>query len=308
MPDKVLVTGGMGFIGSHLCDALTDKGYEVVVVRNLSTGGSLDNVRKAQEAGGVLLKGGSILDLDFLKSVMHEVKVVFHLAAINRAIRSIQDPIGANAINITGTLNVLVAARDCGVRKVIYSSSSSVYGEISGEKSEDMLPCPCSPYAVGKLAGECYCDVFSKQYGLNTVSLRYFNIYGPRQDAKADYAAVIPKFIDSMLHDKPPMIYGDGEQTKDFTYVKDAVVANLLFSENDSQGVFNIGTGMNITINGLVSLLNSIMGKDIKPVYCSERPGDFKYSLANISKARKAGYEPRYTLESGLKETIASFR
>jgi len=273
-------------------------------VDNLSTG-RLENLDS--NTRNVRFVRGSITDLNLLKDVFRDVECVFHQAAISSVQRSIEDPIRTNDVNILGTLNVLLAARDCGVRKVVYASSSSVYGD-SPElpKKEDMKPNPKTPYAISKLVGEYYCKVFSEIYGLKTVCLRYFNVYGPRQDPASEYAAVIPKFIARVIDSKPPVIYGDGDQTRDFVFVKDVVKANLLAMEKNVEGIFNIASGKSISINELAGMIIKILGKKLRPVYVNPRPGDIEHSLADISLAmEKLGFEPEYGLEEGLKETIS---
>jgi UDP-glucose 4-epimerase len=220
----------------------------------------------------------------------------------------VANPLASHEANATGTLNVLLAARDGGVKKVIYASSSSVYGDIPTlPKREDMAPNPQSPYAVTKLTGEYYCQAFQQVYGLSTVCLRYFNVYGPGQDPDSQYAAVIPKFIKRVSEGMPPIIFGDGEQTRDFTFIRDAVEANILFAESNASGVFNIGEGSNISINELAMLVSRLMDKDLEPVHHAPRAGDIRHSLADIAKAKACGYNPKYTLERGLKETIIGF-
>ena len=252
----------------------------------------------------------SITDLKLLKKNFEGVDCVFHQAALPSVPRSIRDPIASNAANVDGTLNVLVAARDCGVKKVIFASSSSVYGDTPIlPKREDMKPNPKSPYAVTKLVGEYYCRVFSELYGLQTTCLRYFNVFGPRQDPNSQYAAVIPIFIIRVMENKPPVIYGDRTQTRDFTFVKDVVKANILAMKSDSQGIFNIACNRRISLNELARKIMKIMGSDLDVIYDKPRPGDIKDSLADISLAyEKLGYEPGYDMNSGLEETINGFR
>ncbi len=303
---KVVVTGGSGFIGSNLAGELV-RDHEVTVIDNLSTGRieNLDYIRDKIE-----LINGSILDLDLLRVVFAGADTVFHQAAIPSVQRSVDNPIASNQANVDGTLNVLVAARDCGVRKVVYASSSSVYGDTPTlPKREDMKPNPKSPYAVSKLAGEYYCRVFSDVYGLKTACLRYFNVFGPRQDPKSEYAAVIPRFVTRILEGKPPVIYGDGQQTRDFTFVKDVVKANILAGRGEAEGVFNIACGRRISLNDLALRIMEIAGNQVEPVYDKPRAGDIKDSLADISAARRAiGYYPDYDMDSGLKETIKWFQ
>jgi UDP-glucose 4-epimerase len=308
----VVVTGGAGFIGSHLAEELLKRRYKVIIIDDLSTG-KLENIRpliKGEGSGNrVEFVHGSIIDLPLLKNVFQGVDYVFHQAAIPSVPRSIENPRATHEANTTGTLNVLLATRDNGVKKVIYASSSSVYGDTPTlPKNEDMSPNPQSPYAVTKLAGEYYCWVFHQVYGLPTVCLRYFNVYGPRQDPTSQYAAVVPKFTRRVLDNKPPIIFGDGEQTRDFTFVKDAVEANILATEGHATGVYNIGRGERVSINRLAELVIKIVGNSVKPVHEEPRPGDIRHSLADISRARQFGYNPRYNLEEGLRETIGSFK
>jgi len=301
---RIVITGGAGFIGSNLAEELSkETDTEIIIVDDLATG-KTENFKKFNQ--NIKFVRGSITDLDLLKMIFEDVDYVFHQAAIPSVPRSIKDPIAANNANINGTLNVLVAAKDSSVKKVIYASSSSVYGDTPElPKREDMRANPKSPYAVTKLMGEYYCDVFNEVYGLNTVSLRYFNVYGPRQDPYSDYAAVIPRFINMVSENKPPVIYGDGEQTRDFTFVKDVVRANILAAKSDAKGVYNIANGNRISINKLAEMIMKLMGKNLTPIHDAPREGDVKHSLGDISRAKKGlGYEPRYSLEEGLRETI----
>ena len=300
---KIVITGGAGFIGSNLAEELTKK-HEVVIIDDMSTG-RVENVEDLD----LELVRGSITDPDMLKENFRGVDYVFHQAALPSVQRSIEDPVLANEVNICGTLNVLVAARDAGVTKVIYASSSSVYGDTPElPKREDMKPDPKSPYAVAKLAGEYYCRVFNEIYGLKTVALRYFNVYGPRQDPSSGYAAVMPKFANLILAGKGPIIYGDGEQTRDFTFVRDVVQANVLAMESDATGVFNVATGTRISINDLAGMVMGIIGNRVDCVHEEPRAGDVRDSLGDISRAHAGfGYVPRYGMEDGLKETIGWF-
>ena len=305
---KVVVTGGAGFIGSHLTEELVKCGYNVTIVDDFSTGKQA-NIEKLLKNDSVRLIEGSIMDIDLLQKIFRDVRTVFHVAAIPSVPRSIEAPQPSHHVNATGTLNVLIAARDNKVSKVIYSSSSSVYGDTPVlPKREDMLPGPLSPYAVAKLAGEYYCRVFQEVYGLSTVCFRYFNVFGPRQNPNSQYAAVIPRFIKNCIEGVSPEIYGDGEQTRDFTFVRDVVQANLLAGENEASGIYNISRGKNITINLLTSMIIELTGSVIQPIYKESRPGDIKHSLADISKARTFGYNPEYTLKSGLDNTIEWFK
>ena len=305
---RVVVTGGAGFIGSHLTEELVKQGYHVVILDNLSTG-KMENTNPFLNKENVEFVQGSITNLSLLQGLFRDADYVFHQAAIPSVPRSIKSPQASHEVNITGTLNVLLAARDCDVKKVVYASSSSVYGDTATlPKREDMPPNPQSPYAVTKLAGEYYCHVFQQVYALSTVCLRYFNVYGPQQDPNSQYAAVIPLFITRALRGKPPIIYGDGEQTRDFTFVKDVIKANILAVESDTSGVFNIGRGENGTVNNLAKTVTNIIGKDLRPEYQPPRPGDVQHSLADISRARAIGFEPQYSLDEGLRETIRSFQ
>ncbi|RZN44084.1 MAG: SDR family oxidoreductase [Methanosarcinales archaeon] len=300
---KILITGGAGFIGSNLAEELLEK-HEVVIIDDLSTGRA-DNIKNLD----VELVRGSVTDQDLLKENFRGVDYVFHQAALPSVQRSVEDPVLANEVNICGTLNVLVAARDAGVAKVMYASSSAAYGDMPElPKREDMTPDPKSPYAVAKLTGEYYCGVFNEIYGLKTVALRYFNVYGPRQDPASDYAAVIPNFVNRILEGKAPTIYGDGEQTRDFTFVRDVVQANVRAMESDATGVFNVAAGTRISINDLAGMIMGLIGNQMDCVHEAPRAGDVRDSLGDISKAYAGfGYVPRYGMEDGLKETITWF-
>jgi len=305
---RVIVTGGAGFIGSALADGLVARDYQVVIIDNLATG-RVTNIQHLLGNKKIEFVRGSVTSLPMLQELFSGAKYVFHQAAISSVPRSIKNPKLSHNINITGTLNVLLAARDNGIEKVIYASSSSVYGDSPTlPKTEDMTPNPLSPYAVTKLTGEHYCGVFKGVYSLDTVCLRYFNVYGPRQDPNSQYAAVIPKFITSILAGKPPVIFGDGEQSRDFTFVRDVVEANILAAESRATGVFNIGRSERVTVNHLARVLIDLAGNaTIRPVHKEPRPGDVKHSLADITRARAFGYNPRYSLEQGLKETLKTF-
>ena len=301
---RTVVTGGAGFIGSHLAEELASRGYYVVILDDLSTGRT-ENIEVLLQNKDVQFVQGSITNLPLLHKLFQGVESVFHQAAIPSVPRSIENPLLSHEVNVTGTLNVLLAARDNHIKKVIYASSSSVYGDTPTlPKREDMPPNPQSPYAVTKLAGEYYCRVFQEVYGLPTVCLRYFNVYGPRQDPNSQYAAVIPRFINRVSQGEPPVIYGDGEQTRDFTFVRDAVEANILAAESEATGVFNIGKGEKISINQLAELIISLAGSNLKPVHSEPRPGDIRHSLADISKAKAFGYTPRDDLEQGLRKLL----
>jgi len=269
-------------------------------------GQQANNVQEIDQDNLTLIKG-SITDLN-LTEIFKDHDYVLHQAALPSVPRSISDPKSSNEANITGTLNVLIAAKDSGIKKVVCASSSSVYGDTPTlPKSENMPVNPLSPYAITKMTAEFYCNVFQEIYGLQTVSLRYFNVFGPKQDPNSQYAAVIPNFISAIKNNKPPVIYGDGEQSRDFSYVKHIVDANMLACESDKTGVYNIACGRRITVNQLVEMINEIMGKNIEPVYSESRPGDIKHSLADISKAKAFGYEPKSDFIKELKETIKWF-
>ena len=314
-PRKVVVTGGAGFIGSHLAEQLVRHGYDVTVLDDLSAG-KMDNIKgllsvqrspgQSEDTGHpIRFVEGSIADLPVLQRLLEGIQYVFHLAAIPSVPGSIQNPMASHQTNLTGTLNVLLAARDCQVSKVIYASSCAVYGDNPVlPHREDMLPNPQSPYAAAKVAGEHYCRVFHQVYGLPTVCLRYFNVYGPRQDSNSQYAAAIPKFIDKVSEHNPPIIFGDGEQSRDFIFVGDVVEANILAAESAVTGLINIGTGDAITINRLASLIIEVMGETLVPAYRGPRPGEVRHSIADISRARDLGFQPSRTLEEGLRETI----
>jgi len=306
---KVVVTGGAGFIGSHLGEELACRDYHITILDDLSTG-KIKNIEPFLRKENVEFIQGSIANLPLLQKLFRGVDYVFHEAAIPSVPRSIENPLISHEVNITGTLNVLLAARDNGIKKVIYASSSSVYGDTPIlPKEEDMPPNPQSPYAVTKLAGEYYCQVFQKVYGLPTIYLRYFNVYGPRQDPDSQYAAVIPRFITRASQGEPPIIFGDGEQTRDFTFVKDVVEANILAAKSNGTGTFNIGKGEKTSINQLAELTIKLVGNNVEPIHEEPRPGDIMHSLADISKAREElGYNPRYDLEQALKETISEIR
>ncbi len=306
---KYIVTGGAGFIGSHIVEELARQKHEIVIVDNLFSG-KLENIQPFLKKGKVTFVQGSVTDLAVLKKIFEGADGVFHEGAIASVPRSIANPLATNEANVTGTLNVLVAARDCGVRKVLFASSSSVYGNTPVlPKREDMTPNPLSPYAVSKLIGEHYLKVFSEVYGLKTLSLRYFNVFGPRQDPKSEYAAVIPKFITKILNHESPIIYGDGGQTRDFTYIKDVVQANIRAMESDAEGVFNVAYCKRIDLNELASLIMEIIGITVPLLYEPPRNGDVRDSLADIRRAQEIfGYTPEYTVKTGLEETIAWYR
>lgn len=311
---KTLVTGGAGFIGSHLVERLLKEGHSVVVVDNFSSGKeeNLSFLQSYQEwRNRYTLIRGDIRHYSVCLKACQGIEVVFHQAALRSVPRSLDNPFEYNEVNITGTLNLLKASLECGVKKFIFASSSSIYGETNTfpEKEQD-YPRLISPYALTKLAGEYYCRVFHQNFGLSTVCLRYFNVYGPRQALDDEYAVVIPKFINCMLNNEKPPIHGTGQQSRDFTYVDDVVSANLLAAETEKGigQVFNIATGKNHSILELVALLNKIMGKNIDPTFTPPRKGDVFKTLADISAAEQMlGYKPTITFEEGLKRTIDFF-
>ncbi len=306
--EKAVVTGGVGFIGSHLAEELVSEGYHVIILDDLSTG-KVENIETLLKNKSVEFIQGSITDYPRLQKVFDGVSYVFHHAAYKSIPGSIADPLRVCEVNIEGTLKVLMAARDCGVRKVIFASSSSVYGNTASmPQSEDMPPSPLSPYAVTKLTGEHYGTIFRQIYGLSTVCLRYFNVYGPRQDVYSQYAAVIPTFIQKVSQNLPPVIFGDGEQSRDFVFVRDVVRANILAARNNAEGVYNVGSGYSVTINQLVATILQLIGKDLKPVHEDTKPGEVTQSLADIKKASSFGYKPQWSLKDGMAETIAYFK
>jgi len=304
-----LVTGGAGFIGSHIVEELVRRRERVRVLDNFSTG-RRENLAPFLEH--VELVEGDLRDLSTVRRVAEGVDYILHQAALPSVPRSIADPLASNDSNVTGTLHLLIAARDARVKRVVYASSSSVYGDNPTlPKREDMSPAPKSPYAVSKLAGEYYCRVFAQAYGLETVCLRYFNVFGPRQDPASQYAAVIPKFITALLRDEPPTIYGDGHQSRDFTYVSNVVRANLLAATapDVSGRVFNVACGERYTVLDLVAVLTEILGTHITPVHTAPRPGDVRHSLADITAAREAlGYRVEVNFHEGLRRTVAWYR
>jgi UDP-glucose 4-epimerase len=301
---RYLVTGGAGFIGSNIVDELVGRGHEVVVLDDLSTGqeANLSGVRKKID-----FRVGTITDLATLQAACRGVEHVIHLAASTSVPKSVKDPIETNRINIDGTLNVLIAARDAKVRRFVYAASSAAYGELPElPKVETMQPAPISPYGVTKYVGELYAQVFGRVYGLENACLRYFNVFGPRQEPTSQYSGVLSRFMLAILERRQPVIYGDGEQTRDFTYVENVVDETLRASEASgvSGMVFNGGTGVRITLNGVLKLLEKITGMKIQPKHDPARAGDIRDSQADLSLARRVlGYEPRVQFEEGLKRT-----
>jgi len=304
---KYLVTGGAGFIGSNIVEYLVKHNHEVVVIDNFFSG-RRENIEPF--LGDIRLFEGDINDGKLLAEALPCVDFVFHEAAIPSVQRSVDKPVRSNTANIDGTLNILAAANEFGVKRVVFAGSSSVYGDTPVLPKEESMPLnPMSPYAVTKAAGEMYFKVFASLYDVETVVIRYFNVFGPRQDPSSHYSAVIPKFIRLLLEDSPPTIHGSGEQSRDFTYIDNVVHANILATEAPadkvSGKVFNVACGSRIDLNELVQVLNEIMGKNIKPIHGDPKPGDVKHSLAAIERAKECmGYEPLVTLREGLKKTI----
>ncbi len=308
---NTLVTGGAGFIGSHIVEALLAQGHAVCVLDDFSAG-KRENLQAVQ--GDIELVEGSIADPDCCRRVCQGIERVWHLAAIASVPQSVKNPLRSHEVNLTGTLNLLLAARDAGVRRLVFSSSSAVYGTNPDlPYHEESLPMPLSPYANQKLAGEFYVRQFAALYGMETVSLRYFNIFGPRQDPNSQYAGVVSAFISAVLEHRTPVIYGDGEQYRDFVYVADCVRANLLAGFSNEReaigGCFNIATGHPISINTLFATTQQVLGANLVPQYFPERPGDVRCSAANNDKARRQlGFSPSWSLEDGLRETAACYR
>ncbi len=305
---RVLVTGGGGFIGSHLVQALLEDGHEVRVLDNFATG-RRENLLGLDSSFDLI--EGDIQSYERVHNAALGCEMVLHQAAMPSVPRSIQDPLTSNASNVIGTLNVLLAARDNGVRRVIFASSSSVYGASEGlSKRESQTPLPISPYAVAKLAGEGYCRSFHAVYGLETVALRYFNVFGPRQDPLSQYAAVIPNFITAVLEGRQPVIFGDGTQTRDFTYISNVIDANRLAmtAEGISGQAFNVACEGRITLNDVVEVIADLIDCHVEPRYTQSRVGDVPHSMADITQARQVlGYEPAVDFREGLARTIEHY-
>jgi nucleoside-diphosphate-sugar epimerase len=307
--DKFLVTGGAGFIGSNLCKRLVAEGCFVRVVDNLLTG-------KRSNLAPILDKiefiEADMGDPEVARAAMQGIDVVFHEGALPSVPRSVDDPVSSHQHCVDATFALLIAARDARVKRFVYAASSSAYGDTpTSPKVETIRPDPLSPYAVGKLVGEYYCSVFAKVYGLETICLRYFNVFGPQQDPASQYAAAIPAFITAILKDQPPTIYGDGEQSRDFTYIDNVVHANLLAARATKTAgqVVNVACGEAVTVNAIIAMINRLLGKDVKPVYVPPRAGDIKHSLADITAARKLlGFEPVVLFREGLERSIDWYR
>jgi len=304
---KYLVTGGAGFIGSHIVEELINSGEYVRVLDNFSTG-RRQNISQFIDNANFELIEGDLRSYHIVQEAVKGIDYVLHQGALPSVPRSVKDPITTNDINVNGTLNILDASINAGVKRVVFASSSSIYGNGNElPKREDMKPAPESPYAISKYAGERYCQVFTKLYGLETVCLRYFNVFGPQQNPNSQYSAVIPIFIQLIKEGKSPIIYGDGEASRDFTYVTNVVNANLLAcTAKDAVGeVFNVACGGSITINQLVKKITDLCGNNIKPIYKDPRPGDVKHSYASIEKAKKnLGYSVDKNFDEGLSELV----
>lgn len=304
-----LVTGGAGFIGSHIVEELLTRGSRLRVLDNFSSG-KKENLSRVIDR--IDLMEGDIRDISTCARAVKDIDVIFHQAAMTSVPGSVEEPAACNAVNVSGTLNVLMAAKEAGVKRVVFASSSSIYGdEPEVPNREDELGIPQSPYAVSKRTGEIYCQMYTKLFGFETACLRYFNVFGPRQDPRSQYAAAIPIFINQMLHGSSPVIYGDGEQTRDFVFVRNVVEANLLAAQADKAvgQVVNIAGGERITINELVAAIGRILGESISAEYAPERPGDIKHSYACIDKAgEKLHYKPEITFQEGLRQTINWYR
>ncbi len=303
--ERFLVTGGAGFIGSNIAKKLVSQNCFVRVVDNLLTGrkSNLDSIIDKIE-----FIEADMGDQKVARAAMKDIDIVFHEGALPSVPRSVDDPAASHQHCVDATFTLLLAARDAGIKRFVYAASSSAYGDTPTlPKVETMCPAPLSPYAVGKLVGEYYCSVFSNVYGLETIALRYFNVFGPNQDPKSQYAAAIPAFVTSILKNQPPTIYGDGEQSRDFTFIDNVVEANLLAARapKTSGQVVNIACGEAVTVNQIIGMINKSLGKNVKPNYVPERPGDVKHSLADISAATKLiGFKPVVSFEQGLKTAI----
>jgi UDP-N-acetylglucosamine/UDP-N-acetyl-alpha-D-glucosaminouronate 4-epimerase len=306
---RYLVTGGAGFIGSNTVDELVRRGHGVVVLDDLSSGKE-DNL--AEVRSKITFMKGSITDIEVVQKAMVQADYVIHLAARTSVPRSVKDPVDTNRINVDGTLNVLVAARDNKVKRVVFAASSSAYGDTPTlPKSENMQPVPISPYGVSKYVGELYAQTFGRCYGLENVCLRYFNIFGPRQDPDSPYSGVLSRFSTAFLDSTPPVVFGDGAQTRDFTYVDNAVQANILACEAPSASgrTFNVGTGHAVSLNQVLQMLQKASGKTLETKYEPAREGDIRDSLADIRLAKEfLGYEPTVQFEEGLERTYAWYQ
>jgi nucleoside-diphosphate-sugar epimerase len=307
--EKFLVTGGAGFIGSNIARTLAKQGCFVRVLDNLSTG-KISNIADFRDK--IEFLQADMGDMQVARAAMKGIDIVLHQGALPSVPRSIDDPAATHRDCVDATFTLLLAARDAKIKRFVYAASSSAYGDTPTlPKIETMPVSPLSPYAVGKLVGEFYCSVFSRAFGLETISLRYFNVFGPYQNPTSQYAAAIPAFVSSILNDTPPVVYGDGEQTRDFTYIDNVVHANLLAARaaRTNGEVINIACADRITVNAIIGLINNVLGKNIKPKYVPNRPGDVKHSLADISLAKKViGYTPKVLFKEGLERAIEWYR
>ncbi len=300
---KIVITGGAGFIGSNLAHRLS-KNNDVIVIDDLSSG-KTENIQNLVNKNKIKFVNKSITDYSFLKKTFKNIDIIFHEAAIASVPQSFDNPIKTNKVNIDGTVNVFRAASENNVRKVVWASSCAIYGNPDElPLKEETAVNPVSPYAISKLAGEYYADIFTKNYGLPIVSLRYFNVYGPRQDPMGDYAAVIPIFIKKLLESKPLSIFGDGKQTRDFVFIDDVIRANLFMAENDAVGVYNVGIGRGLSINDLASVLQEISGMNVNVNYVDKREGEVKFSFADSSKLKNLGFCFKNNFMEGLKKTF----
>ena len=306
---KFLVTGGAGFIGSNICKKLISQGCFVRVVDNLLTGKKRNLASIIDKIDFIQADMG---DAEVAQSAMKDIDVVLHQGALASVPRSVDDPAATHKHCVDATFTLLLAARDAGIKRFVYAASSAAYGDTPTlSKVETMMPMPLSPYAVAKLVGEYYCSVFYQVFGLETISLRYFNVFGPHQDPASQYAAAIPAFVTAILKDEPPTIYGDGEQSRDFTYIDNVVEANLLAAraEHTAGEVINIACGEAVTVNEIIALINQLVGKNIKPTYTDPRPGDVKHSLADITLAKKLiDYKTTVSFKQGLQLAIDWYR
>jgi len=307
--ERFLVTGGAGFIGSNICKKLTSQSCFVRVVDNLLTGKKANLADFIEKIEFIQADMG---DEQVARSAMKDIDIVLHQGALPSVPRSVDDPASTHKHCVDATFTLLLAARDAGIKRFVYASSSSAYGDTPTlPKVETMPPRPLSPYAVGKLVGEYYCSVFYEVFGLETISLRYFNVFGPHQDPTSQYAAAIPAFVTAILKEKPPTVFGDGLQSRDFTYVDNVVEANLLAAraKNTDGEVINIACGQAVTVNETIDIINELLGKDIKPKYDPPRPGDVKHSLSDITLAKKIiGYQPKIQFKQGLQKAIDWYR
>jgi len=307
--ERFLVTGGAGFIGSNICRRLVSEGCFVRVVDNLLTG-KRSNLAEVWDK--IEFVEADMGEPEAARSVVKDIDVVLHEGALPSVPLSVDNPANTHRHCVDATFTMLLAARDAGVKRFVYAASSAAYGDTPTlPKVETMAPNPLSPYAVGKLVGEYYCSVFSKVFGLQTIALRYFNVFGPHQDPASQYAAAIPAFVTAILRDQPPTIYGDGEQTRDFTYVDNVVQANLLAARaKETHGeVVNIACGEAVTVNAIIGMINRLLGKNVQPIYAPARPGDVKHSLADITAAKKLiGFKPVLLFREGLEKSIDWYR